>query len=66
MQTGYWNAYSKCLLPQCCVGFASHLFSDLSIRADQPIGLNFPPSQERRDGERSGDWTRRERVSETR
>jgi hypothetical protein len=31
------NAYPKTLLPASCVNTAPHLFSDLSIKADQPM-----------------------------
>ena len=31
------NSYSKCFLFQVCVNMALHLFTDLSMKADQPI-----------------------------
>lgn len=31
------NGYSVCLLPEYCVNIASHVVSDLLIKADQPI-----------------------------
>lgn len=73
------NPYSKCVLPQCCVSIALHLFSDLLIKSwsandwtGERIGQDFQPGDdgyrtERKwitHGENPGDTMRKQLYAE--